>query len=719
MSNDGGRSFSGISGGAHGDSHDIWVNPDNTNHLIAGDDGGVWYSYDGGNNWWKAENLPISQFYHVSVDMADPYHVYGGLQDNSNWIGDSSYPGGITNSRWECLGGGDGFWVLPDLSDPNYVYEDSQGGDIVRVNRTTLEGRSIKPQPNYGEGKLRFNWNAPIYLSPNEPGTVYIGAQFLFRSRDHGQSWERISPDLTTNDPEKQKQEESGGVTVDNSSAETHTTIYSISESPRDRNTIWVGTDDGNLQVTRDGGKSWTNVVGNVPDLAKFSWVSWVEASRYDPATAYATFDRHTFGDMTPYVYKTTDYGKTWTPLVAKTSGVRGYVHVIKEDTVAPNLLFLGTEFGLWISLDGGKQWAQYKGQDFPNVAVRDLAVHPRESDLVIATHGRGIWIVDDITPLRKLTPEVLAQEAVFLPGRTTRQRLNAGGGWPEGNATFSGPNPPDAAVITYYQAKRHIFGKMNLEIFDDQGKLVDTLTPNSRRGLSRVEWPMRLKAPRVPPAASIAGEATVGPRALPGTYTVKLTRGDQTYTTQVVVNLDPRAKYTLEDRKLQYAASLRVYNLLADMAYQVDRINGVRDGLATDAARLQPGDPLRNQLAALSNQADTIRKKIVATKEGGAITGEERIREKTAQLYGDVVFYEGRPADYQVARIDSLKHELDDVAKEFDAFATKELPTVSASLSKKKLQPVHLLTREEWDKANSESDSGGSAGATAWRERD
>jgi len=222
------------------------------------------------------------------------------------------------------------------------------------VNRFTLEGRAIKPQPNYGEGKLRFNWNSPIHMSPNEKGTIYIGGQFLFRSRDHGQSWERISPDLTTNDPEKQKQEESGGVTVDNSYAETHTTIYSISESPRDGQTIWVGTDDGNLQVTRDGAKSWSNVVGNVPNLPKASWVSWVEASLHDAGTAYTTIDRHTFGDMEPYVFKTTDYGKTWTPIVAANSGVRGYAHVIKEDTVSPSLLFLGTEFGLWISLDSG-----------------------------------------------------------------------------------------------------------------------------------------------------------------------------------------------------------------------------------------------------------------------------------------------------------------------------------------------------------------------------
>jgi hypothetical protein len=531
---------------------------------------------------------------------------------------------------------------------------------------------------------------------------------------------DRISPDLTTNEPEKQKQEESGGVTVDNSDAETHTTIYSISESPRDGQTIWVGTDDGNVQLTRDGGKSWTNVVANVPDLPKASWVSWVEASRFDPATAYAAFDRHTFGDMDPHLYKTTDYGKTWTSVVAKDSGVRGYAHVIKEDTVSPNLLFVGTEFGLWISLDGGKQWAQYKGHDFPEVAVRDIVVQPRESDLVLATHGRGIWIVDDITPLRKLTPEILTQEAAFVPGRPAQQRLNANGGWAEGNASFSGPNPPDSALISYFQKKRHIFGKMKIEIFDEQGKLVDTVPANSRRGLSRVEWPMRLKAPHVPPAATAAFETSQGPRILPGTYTVNMTRGKETYTTPLVITLDPRAKFTVEDRKLNFETIMRVYNILGDMSFDVDRINGVRDELAERASKLGENDPLRKRLQELAARTEEIRKKIVATKEGGAVTGEERIREKTAGLYGDLVSYEGRPADYQVAHIDSLKHELDDVMKEFDAFVSKDIQEVNASLAKKKLGTIKTLAREGWDKANAESESSGNAPSSMqWRERD
>src|SRR5581483_11096099 len=469
-SNDGGKSFTQIGGGAHGDFHDVWVDPANTDHLIVGDDGVLWYSYDAGNRWWKADNLPVSQFYHVSVDMDTPYHVYGGLQDNSSWVGDSAYPGGITNDRWENMYGGDGFWMFADTADPDYIYAESQGGEIGRVNRRTHESRNIKPLPQYGEKKLRFNWNAPIAMSPTQKGVVYIGAQFLFRSKDHGDTWERISPYRTTNDPEKQKQEQSGGVTVDNSYAEMHCTIYAIAESPKNPNVIWVGTDDGNVQVTRDGGKTWTNVTPNITGLAKNAWVSYIDAGHFDEGTAFATFDLHTFGDMKPYAYMTTDFGKTWTPLIAADAPVRGYAHVIRQDLVNPNLLFAGTEFGLWVSLDGGKQWAQYKGGDMPNVAVRDLVIHPRDNDLVIATHGRGIWIVDDITPLRALTPDVLAKEATFLPGNPVVQLLPSQAGWVNGDAVYVGPGVTDDAVITYYQRRRHVFGDLAITVKDQSG---------------------------------------------------------------------------------------------------------------------------------------------------------------------------------------------------------------------------------------------------------
>lgn len=690
VSTDGGNSFSNTSGGAHGDFHDVWIDPKNVQHLIAGDDGGLWHSFDGGNKWWKADNLPISQFYHVSVDDADPYQVYGGLQDNSSWVGQSAYPGGIANAQWENMFGGDGFWMFSDPADPDYLYAESQGGNIGRVNRRTHQIHDIQPKGGYKE-KLRFNWNTPIALSPNEKGTIYIGAQFLFRSRDHGMSWERISPDLTTNDPSKQKQEESGGVTVDNSSAEMHTTIYSISESPKQAGLIWVGTDDGNLQLTRDGGKSWSNVVKNVKGLPEHSWVSWVQASNFEAGTAYAAFDRHTFGDFGTYLYKTTDYGKSWTALVSPKApkGLRGYAHVIREDTVAPNLLFAGTEFGLWVSIDGGANWAEFKGGKLPAVAVRDIAVQGRDGDLVLATHGRGIWIVDDISPLRRLSLDTLGQEAVFLEARPVQQRIVAYGGWPEGDAKFTGNNPGGGAVITYYQKSRHLFGKLKLEVLDPEGKVIEDLPGEVRRGINRVSWNMRVKPPRVPPAAQLAFSATQGPRVLPGTYTVRLTKGDKTYSTTIPVTLDRRANYTLEDRKAQFDAAMRVHGMFGRLTDLAFGINAVRAGAAQRAQGLGKDDPLARQLAALGEEADKLRKEIVATKEGGAITGEERLREHLDQLYGAITSWEGRPTAYQLERTDALQREMDDVGRAFDALKSGQLAQANAALKAKGLAAI------------------------------
>lgn len=687
FSNDGGRSFSNIQGGAHGDFHDVWVDPNNTSHLITGDDGGLWYSYDGANKWWKAENLPVSQFYHVSVDMETPYRVYGGLQDNSSWVADSAYPGGITNSRWENMYGGDGFWMFADPTDADYLYAEYQGGTIARINRKTHELRPIQPLPNYKEGKLRFNWNTPMQVSPS--GAVYLGSQILFRSKDHGQTWERISPDLTTNDPQKQRQEESGGIGIDNSSAEMHTTIFSISESPKNANVIWAGTDDGNVQVTRDGGKNWTNVAGNIQGLPKNAWVSYIDAGHFDEGTAYATFDLHTFGNMSPYAYKTTDFGKTWTAIVAPNSNVKGYAHVVREDLVNRDLLYVGTEMGLWISLDGGKQWAQYKGNDFPNVAVRDLAIHPRDNDLVIATHGRGIWIVDDITPLRAMTTETMAKDVAFLEAKPATQRIQASGGWNIGDAAFVGDNPSDEAVITYYQKKRHIFGDLKIEVFDSNNQLLSTIPTSKRRGLNRVRWSMRLPAPKVPSAASIAGGATVGPRVLPGTYTVKMTKDKNVYTTPLVVVADPRVKYTLADRQAQYNLALKLSKMLGEMTATVERINAVRLALDDRAAKVSGDDALENRLQTASAQVNDLRKKIVATTEGGAITGEERLREYLANLYGDVISYEGRPSQTQMERADAIARELADVGASFDAWTGKEMSGINSALTKKQLEAI------------------------------
>jgi photosystem II stability/assembly factor-like uncharacterized protein len=695
LSEDGGKSFSTIGGfaGMHGDVHDVFIDPSNSQHVFAGDDGGLWVSFDGANKWWKTDNLPISQFYHVSLDGADPYHVYGGLQDNSSWVGDSAYPGGITSSRWENMYGGDGMWVFTDPSDPNYLYAEAQGGTIGRVNVHTHETRDIQPKLGAADlkrfTKLRFNWNTPIALSPHDPATIYIGAQFLFRSRDHGQTWDRISPDLTTQDAQKQKQEESGGVTVDNSAAEMHTTIYSISESPLTAGLIWVGTDDGNLQLTRDGGQHWDNVIANVPGAAKNAWVNWVQAGSFAPGTAYIALDRHTFGDMSPYVYATADFGKTWTPLADPKvpKGVRGYAHVIKEDPVDSQLLYLGTEFGLWISIDRGVHWAQFKGGHIPAVAVRDLAVQPRDNDLVLATHGRGIWIVDDISPLRHLDSALLSRDAAFVAARPVQQRIEADGGWPGGAAAFIGDNPSAGAVITYYQRTRHLFGKLKIEVLDAGGAVIDELPSSNRRGLNRVVWTMHQRPPHVPPAAQLAQAGTKGPRVLPGTYTIRMQKNGKTYDTALVVGLDRRVGWTIADRQAQYDAAVRVQTLFNDESALFGRIVGLREDIAGTRKNRALGDALLHKLADFDGKLDALRKQIVATTEGGAITGEERLREHTDQLYGAILSWDGAPSGYQIENIAALRAGLGDIEAQFEKLTATELPAVNQSLRSKGAQ--------------------------------
>ena len=721
LSEDGGKSFSTIGGfvGMHGDVHDVFVDPANPQHVFAGDDGGLWISFDGANKWWKTDNLPISQFYHVSVDNTDPYHVYGGLQDNAAWVGDSAYPGGITSSRWENMYGGDGFWMFADPADSNYVYAEAQGGNVVRVNVHTHETRDIQPRLGPEDlkryTKLRFNWNTPIALSPNDPATVYIGAQFLFRSRDHGQTWQRISPDLTTNDPQMQKQEQSGGITVDNSVAEMHTTVYSISESPLAAGQIWVGTDDGNVQLTRDAGEHWTNVVANVPGLPKGEWVSWVQASSYAAGTAYATFDRHTFGDMAPYLYVTTDFGKTWSPLVSAKDDkkIRGYAHVIREDTVDPNLLFLGTEFGLWISLDKGAHWAQFKGGHIPTVAVRDLVIQPRDNDLVLATHGRGIWIVDDITPLRYLTPELASQDTAFVSARPVQQRIEAQGGWPSGAAAFSGDNPPTGAVITYYERRRPLFGKLKIEVVDSSGKVVGELPASTRRGLNRVVWQMHLQPPHVPPAVQLAQSGTQGPRALPGNYTVRLEQNGHTHETRITVGLDGRVKWSLADRRAQYEAAMQVSTLFNDESVLFARIAGLREQIEAANQGRTENDAVHHKLEDLDEKLDGLRKKIVATTEGGAITGEERLREHTDQLYGAITSWDGPPSAYQLENAHALRAQLTDVDAEFNRITATDLPSVNKALQDK---GGHALTVPPPTAFDDDVQSGGAGGVPSER---
>lgn len=707
VSDDGGKTFAGIGGSYHGDLHALWINPKDSYQLLLGTDGGVFSSSDRGSRWRMLAALPVSQFYHVTYDMQEPYNVYGGLQDNGSWSGPSKYTGGVPNRAWRNLGFGDGFAAQVDQADPDYVYVEFQGGHVTRVRLSNGESKNIRPFAKAGESELRFNWNTPLLTRPGRNGVLYIGAQYLFRSTDRGDSWARISPDLTTNNAEEQKQEESGGLTRDNTDAEKHCTIMGISESPKSANVIWVGTDDGNIQVTRDGGKSWTNVTKNLPGIPAETWVSSVEASHFEEGTAYASLDGHQTGDMKTYLVRTRDFGKTWEELA--TSDMRGYAHVIREDLVNANLLFAGTEMGLYISVDGGKSWGKFTGGMPKNLAIRDLAIQPREGDLLMATHGRGIYILDDISTIRALTPELLNKDFAVLPSRNGEQTIFAFEQRFDGDGEFTGDTGRTAARIAYYLKKRLLVGEFKAAVYDAKGNLIENLSTSRRKGINVVEWGMRMKSPKTPPATSLVPDPNTffGPYLPDGTYTVKITRDKETTSAEIHVVADPRAKHSAADRAEKFKTVVEAYNTVERIAFVVDAAKDLSTQASDRAGKLGAEDPLRKNLETLQASLDATQKKLAATKEGG-YTGEIKLREKILEVYGGINGYAGKPTESQVAQLGALRKELDGVGAEFHSYAEKAIASANPELEKQKLPALKLLTEPEWRKKSDDKASGG-----------
>jgi photosystem II stability/assembly factor-like uncharacterized protein len=695
VSEDGGKTFSamGFASGVHPDHHALWIDPRNPQFVLLGTDGGVYASYDRGGHWRFVGSLPVSQFYHVSADMQQPYMVYGGLQDNGSWVGPSRGGMAIRNRDWHSVGFGDGFWTFADPQDPLTVYSEYQGGQLMRVDRRLNEVKRIAPVADADSDKLRFNWNTPLHLSPTRPGVLYYGSQYLHRSEDRGESWTRISPDLTTNDPKRQRQAESGGLSRDNSTAENNTTIYTIAESPLDPQLLWVGSDDGLVHLSRDGGGRWENQSKRFDGLPKGTWVSRIEASPHAAGTAFVSFDGHRDGDFATYLYRTDDFGKRWQRM--NTDMVEGYAWVIKQDPVDPELLFLGTEVGLWISIDNGAHWARFK-ENLPKVAVHDVVIHPREHDLIIGTHGRGVYIIDDLTPLRGLDPVSLEQDLVLLPSRPGQ--MVSGGALQEFGADdeFKGETLAEAAVIAFYQRKRHLFGDLKLKVFDSAGKEIASLPVDKRRGIVRVAWPIRLKAPKFPPSTQLV-PGFVGPRVPEGEYRFELVKGKQVVEGTVRLLPDPRSPHSAEDRAAQQGIAMAVYGELSDLTFLSEQVTDLRDQAlqAAEALGQRPGRTARK----FADELDSLRRSLAASDpDGGFVSGEEQLRERYGNFYGEITGFDGRPSDTQFERHGQLQAQLASAQTQMEQLLTRELAPLNKQLEQRELRVLKPLQRSDWD---------------------
>ncbi|MDX2029217.1 MAG: hypothetical protein SF339_01010, partial [Blastocatellia bacterium] len=580
VSIDGGRTYRTIAPKVHIDYHALWIDPTNPKRLWVGQDGGVAVSTDQGESWEYVNNLPLAQPYHVYADNRQPfYNVMGGMQDNGSWTGPSRTrePEGILNDDWRMTAFGDGFKVINHPDDPEMYLSLSQGGNITLTDMRTREQQSVRPYAGGGGGpaenqKYRFHWNTPLVLSPHNKTTIYMGGNVVFKSADFGRTWEKISNDLTTNDPVKLK-EPGGPISNENSTAEYHCTIISLNESPAKAGMIWAGSDDGNLQLTLDGGKSWTNVVKNVPGLAANSSVSHVEPSAVAAETAYVSFDRHMLDDFRPYVFKTTDGGRSFVNITGNLPE-KAYVHVLKEDPKNPRLLYAGTELGLFGTWDGGKTWIDLGLKNLPRVAVHDIFVHPRENDLILATHGRGFWILDDATTIQQMNADVAGAAATLFDVRPAIRFTTRFTRYGIGDKPFTGPNPPSGAIIHYF-LKDKLDAKVaaKIQILDAAGKVIRELPAISKeKGFNRATWDLAIEGPpqrRQPTPEQLEqmrnfGFSPRGPSVLPGTYTVKLIVGDKAQEKKVQVGVDPLVKVTPAELQAQYDLSMKLQEMIA-----------------------------------------------------------------------------------------------------------------------------------------------------------
>lgn len=606
MSEDGGKSFdrwadSYVIDGIHPDHHAFYVHPTDPNFIIDGNDGGLNITRDMGKNWRFAENIPVAQYYHINVDNDFPYNVYGGMQDNGSWVGPGYVlkSGGIRNSYWQEVMFGDGFDAMPDLDDNRFGFAMSQQGYVGRFDRKTGHIKMLRPTHPDPDLKLRFNWNSALAQDPFDNSTIYFGSQFVHKSTNKGDTWEIISPDLTSNDPEKQKQYLSGGITMDATGAENFTTILVVEPSSLEKGLIWASTDDGNLQITRNGGKSWTNLSSRMTGLPKNSWIPQIRASRYNAGEAFVIVNNYRQFDFKPYLFHTTDYGQTWKQLLNQDETF-GYTLSLAQDIEEPNLLFLGTEHGLYISLNKGISWTKWTN-GYPSVSTMDLAIQTREHDLIIGTFGRAAWVMDDIRPLREVARKgtnILTQTLKVYPapdGYITANQQASGTRF-AGNAIYIGENRKRGAMITYTVNKpeeekeattstskskkkkskkktslsedvkkdttKVAFDTIVFRVFNKNNELIRTIKNKyDKNGLFRMYWRMDEKGIKYPsreaPKKDKGEPGGLG--VLPGTYKIVLCFGDQKDSTNINVKFDPRLDVSYETLEANYKANKKL----------------------------------------------------------------------------------------------------------------------------------------------------------------
>ncbi|WP_103070528.1 WD40/YVTN/BNR-like repeat-containing protein [Aquimarina sediminis] len=690
ISRDGGKTFKNL-GNMHADIHDIVFDINNSDRMYVGTDGGVYRSWDGGSTMDMVDNLPVSQFYHISVDNEEPYNIYGGLQDNGSWWGPSSSPGGIEARDWNPVGYGDGFRVLKHPTK-NIIYSEMQGAQNVwRYDVDKNYTKNIQPLPIKGEADLRFNWNAPMAVSSHQPNRFYMASQFLHVSEDMGDNWKKISPDLTTNDPAKQDKE-SGGISVDKSGAETHTTIFTIAESPIDEKIIWIGTDDGNVQVTQDGGTTWTNTVANIEGLPKNTWVYHIEASVHNKGTAYAVFDGHTSGDMNTYVYKTSDFGKTWKSLA--TSDIKGFARNIQEDYVKEDLLYLGTEFGLFITIDGGKNWSRFTN-NMPATAVHFIDLQKKTNDLVLGTHGRGVIIIDDISPLRQINQEMLSKDVHFFAAKPSIIKEEGGFGGGSTELQFKGDNPGSSAKIIYYLKKRHTFGKMTLSIQDEKGNKIIDLVPGKSKGINIVDWNFRKKGPKVAAGKTFTFGGFTAPRASAGKYKIVLTKGKKQYESTITLQNDPTSIITEKERISHKNATQELFNDMEDLAYLVYKI----DENIKKAEALNKKDPASQKVtSAVIKELNALKETLVVTTGDNYVAeAEPQLREKLSKLYGEVANQFEKPSFAKLENKEVLETRLNEGKATYEKINGKQIAKLNKYLTKAGDTPAQILTKQEF----------------------